>query len=75
MNIAASTPATHKLVVRHRDRPVVLAHVFNVLKIADINVQVTQNIIFDGAESAVAQIDIDSPPPDSVMRQIRTGCP
>ena len=75
VNIAASTPATHKLVVRHRDRPGVLAHVFNVLKMADINVQVTQNIVFDGAESAVAQIDIDSSPPDSVMRQIRTGCP
>lgn len=75
VNIATSTPATHKLVVRHRDRPGVLAHVFDILKAANINVQETQNIVFDGALAAVAQIDIDSPLPHLVLESIRTGCP
>src|SRR5436305_3638229 len=47
VNIAATTPATHKLVVRHRDRPGVLAHVFNALKSAGINVQETENVVFE----------------------------
>ena len=73
VNIATSTPATHKLIVRHRDRPGVLADVFDILKAADINVQETQNIVFDGALAAVAQIDIDSPLPDSVLLEVRAG--
>ena len=32
VNLATRTPATHMLVVRHRDRPGVLAHVFNQLR-------------------------------------------
>ena len=75
VNIATSTPATHKLIVRHRDCPGVLADVFDILKAADINVQETQNIVFDGALAAVAQIDIDSPLPDSVLTEVRAGNP
>jgi D-3-phosphoglycerate dehydrogenase / 2-oxoglutarate reductase len=75
VNIAKTTPATHKLIVRHRDRPGVLAHVFDALKLADINVQETENIVFDGAQAAVAQINVDSPLPEAVLQQIRTGCP
>ncbi len=61
VNLASSTPATHRLVVRHRDRPGVLAHVFQVLRSAGKNVQETENIVFDGAEAAVARINIDGP--------------
>ena len=32
VNLAQRTPATHMLVVRHRDRPGVLAHVFDHLR-------------------------------------------
>jgi len=73
VNLATSTPATHKLVVRHRDRPGVLAHVFDILKKANINVQETENIVFEGAEAAVAQINVDSPLPEPILRRIRTG--
>jgi len=75
VNLARATPATHKLVVRHLDRPGVLAHVFDVLRTAEINVQETENIVFEGAEAAVAQINIDSALPDDVLHQIRTGNP
>ena len=56
------TPATHRLVVRHRDRPGVLAHVFEHLRAGDINVQETENIVFEGAEAAIARINLDGAP-------------
>jgi D-3-phosphoglycerate dehydrogenase len=75
VNLARTTPATHNLVVRHLDRPGVLAHVFDILRTAEINVQETENIVFEGAEAAVAQINIDSPLPDDVLHQVQTGNP
>ncbi|HEV8588424.1 MAG TPA: phosphoglycerate dehydrogenase, partial [Pyrinomonadaceae bacterium] len=54
VNLAAHTPATHRLVVRHRDRPGVLAQVLDAIKAEQINVQEMENIVFEGAEAAVA---------------------
>ena len=59
VNLARSTPATHMLVVRHHDRPGVLAHVFGELRAAGLNVQETENVVFEGAQAAVARINID----------------
>ena len=59
VNLAAHTPATHRLVVRHRDRPGVLAQVLDALKAEQINVQEMENIVFEGAEAAVARINLD----------------
>jgi len=73
VNLAKKTPATHMLVVRHRDRPGVLAHVFDHLRSGDINVQETENIIFDGAEAAVARINLDGAPPDALLKTIQSG--
>lgn len=75
VNLARRTPATHMLVVRHRDRPGVLAHVFDRLRAANLNVQETENIVFEGAEAAVARINIDAEPPAAVREAIRTGHP
>ena len=63
VNLATKTPATHMLVVRHRDRPGVLAHVFDHLRAGNLNVQETENIIFEGAEAAIARINLDGNPP------------
>ncbi|MBA2301308.1 MAG: hydroxyacid dehydrogenase [Acidobacteria bacterium] len=71
VNLAKRTPATHMLVVRHRDRPGVLAHVFDHLREADLNVQETENIVFEGAEAAVARINLDGAPADNVCDQIK----
>jgi D-3-phosphoglycerate dehydrogenase / 2-oxoglutarate reductase len=71
VNLALKTPATHVLVVRHRDRPGVLAHVFECLRSAGLNVQETENVIFEGAEAAVARINIDAPPPEKLLASIR----
>jgi D-3-phosphoglycerate dehydrogenase len=70
VNLATRTPATHMLVVRHRDRPGVLAHVFGQLREGNLNVQETENVIFDGAEAAVARINLDGEPSPPALAAI-----
>ena len=71
VNLAKRTPATHMLVVRHRDRPGVLAHVFDHLKRANLNVQETENIVFEGAEAAVARINLDGEPSAALCDRVK----
>jgi D-3-phosphoglycerate dehydrogenase len=71
VNLARRTPATHMLVVRHRDRPGVLAHVFDHLRQANLNVQETENIVFEGAKAAVARINLDGEPPAALCQKIK----
>jgi len=73
VNIARRTPATHVVVVRHRDRVGVLAHVFAHLKGAGINVQETDNIVFDGAQAAMAHIHVDQEPTAATLAAIQKG--
>jgi D-3-phosphoglycerate dehydrogenase len=73
VNLATRTPATHMLIVRHRDRPRVLAHVFEHLRRSSLNVQETENVIFEGAEAAVARINLDGEPSRDVMQTIERG--
>ncbi|HXF45442.1 MAG TPA: NAD(P)-dependent oxidoreductase [Burkholderiaceae bacterium] len=73
VNLARKTPATHMLVVRHLDQPGVLAHVFDRLRAANLNVQETENIIFEGAHAAVARINLDGPPAEDTLTAIRSG--
>ena len=77
VNLAKQSPATHMLVVRHRDKPGVLAHVFQLLRDAGLNVQETENIIFEGAQAAVARINLDREPPGATVEAIAdrsSGC-
>jgi D-3-phosphoglycerate dehydrogenase len=74
VNIASRSPATHIVVVRHLDKLGVLAHVFAHLKEAGINVEETDNIVFDGARAAIAHIHVDQAPPGTVLEAIRKGC-
>ena len=73
VNLARRTPATHVLVIRHRDRPGVLAHVFEHLRRAEINAQETENIVFEGAEAAIARINVDRPPTQAQLDAIASG--
>jgi D-3-phosphoglycerate dehydrogenase / 2-oxoglutarate reductase len=73
VNLARRTPATHMLVVRHRDRPGVLAHVFDHLRQGEINVQETENIVFEGAHAAVARINLDRSPTHALLALIKAG--
>jgi D-3-phosphoglycerate dehydrogenase / 2-oxoglutarate reductase len=71
VNLAARTPATHVLTVRHRDRPGVLAQVLAAVRAAGINVQEMENIIFEGAEAAVARINLEAAPPEDALARLR----
>ena len=73
VNLAKKSPATHMLVVRHFDRVGVLAAVFDKLKVAGINVQETENIVFEGAVAAVARIHLDQAPSDETLEAIRSN--
>src|SRR5215471_2710944 len=75
VNLAKRTPATHMLVVRHRDRPGVLAHVFEHLRNGNINVQETENVIFEGAQAAVARINLDGAPSNALLESVQGGNP
>jgi D-3-phosphoglycerate dehydrogenase len=72
VNLAKKSPATHLLVVRHFDRVGVLADVFDQIKAAGINVQETENIVFDGAVAAVARIHLDQELPEQTLEGIRS---
>jgi D-3-phosphoglycerate dehydrogenase / 2-oxoglutarate reductase len=71
VNLAKKSPATHLLVVHHYDRVGVLSAVFSQLKHAGINVQETENIVFEGASAAVARIHLDHAPPQRVLDAMR----
>jgi D-3-phosphoglycerate dehydrogenase / 2-oxoglutarate reductase len=73
VNLAQRTPATHRLVVRHRDRPGVLAQVLEAIKAEQINVQEMENIVFEGAEAAVARINLDRAPSGATLERLRSG--
>src|SRR5437588_3034460 len=75
VNLAERTPATHTLVVRHQDRPGVLAHVLDAIRHAQINVQEMENIIFEGSEAAVARINLEAAPPPETLERLRAENP
>jgi D-3-phosphoglycerate dehydrogenase / 2-oxoglutarate reductase len=71
VNLARKSPATHLLVVRHYDRVGVLAAVFDRIQEAGINVQETENVVFEGAKAAVARIHLNQAPSGEVLDAIR----
>lgn len=71
INLARQTPATHRLVVRHLDRPGVLASVLEAIKSEQINVQEMENIVFEGAAAAVARINLDNAPSPATLERVR----
>ena len=76
VNLADRTPATHLLVVRHRDEIGVLAAILDLLREATINVEQMENIIFKAstdstqARAACARIQVVGQPPPSVLALI-----
>jgi D-3-phosphoglycerate dehydrogenase len=75
VNLAKKSPATHLMIVHHYDRVGVLSAVFSQLKQAGINVQETENIVFEGAAAAVARIHLDQAPSPPVLEAMRAASP
>ncbi|MFH4238415.1 hypothetical protein WAJ08_22130, partial [Acinetobacter baumannii] len=48
-----------------------LAHVLGAIRAAEINVQEMENIVFAGAEAAVARINLESAPPPEMLDRLR----
>lgn len=72
LNRCEHTDAPWQLVVRHYDKPGVIANVMNDLKEADINAQELENVIFEGKKTACCTIQLDAEPTDKMIQNIRT---
>ena len=59
--------------VRHRNKPGVLAQVFQVLSEAHINVEEMENILYEGLEAACARIQLASQPNEAVINKVSTA--
>jgi D-3-phosphoglycerate dehydrogenase len=75
VNLAKATPAVCALVVRHLDRPGVLAGVLDAISTAHINVQEMENVVFEGAQAAVARIHLETEPPPELLDAIGSANP
>jgi D-3-phosphoglycerate dehydrogenase len=75
INLADRTPATRLLVVRHLNRPGVLAHVVGEIGRASINIENMENVVYQGGEAACARITLDAEPPAGVMAALASGSP
>jgi len=73
VNIAVTTPAVCSLVVRHLDRPGVLAACLDAVSRAGINVQEMSNTVFDGSEAAVATISLEVVPSAELLETIKSA--
>ncbi len=72
VNRCLFTEARWQLVVRHFDRPGVLANVMTTLKDGSINAEEIENVIFDGRKAACCIIQLDDRPTDEMLAQIRS---
>jgi len=70
VNKAKVTAAKYQLIVRHFDKPGVLANVFNDLKSAEINIQEVENLIFEGTQTACCTLKLNAQPPDKTIASI-----
>jgi D-3-phosphoglycerate dehydrogenase len=59
VNLIEKTPASFMLSVHHRNKVGVLASVLDIIREANINVEIMENIIFLGGDGACARIQID----------------
>ena len=70
VNLSVGKSPKGVLVVRHRNRPGVLANILAELSRAGINVREMENVICEGEEGACAQIRLDSEPSSDVLARI-----
>ncbi len=73
VNLAVKSRARFVLVVRHRNRPGVLAHTLNEISLAGVNVEEMENVICEGGDAACAHIKLAVPLHDDAIRRIKTG--
>lgn len=75
VNLCARSPARYVLLVRHLNKPGVLAHTLNAISHAGVNVEEMENVICDGALAACARIKLDVKLEDTLVAEIQGGHP
>lgn len=70
INRSKKTAAKYQLIVRHFDKPGVLARVLNLLSQERINAQEMENVIFDGHKTACCTIKLDTKPSDKILKEM-----
>ncbi|OGV27373.1 MAG: phosphoglycerate dehydrogenase [Ignavibacteria bacterium RIFOXYA2_FULL_37_17] len=73
VNRIKQSPAKYQLVVRHYDKPGVLARVLRLLSEEKINAQEMENVIFDDALTACCTIKLDSQPTEKTIKEIESA--
>jgi D-3-phosphoglycerate dehydrogenase len=72
VNLARTSPARARLVIRHHDRVGVLANVLGAIREAGINVEEVRNTVFEGAMAACCAIQLDERPSPALLELIRS---
>lgn len=70
INRAKVSSSHSQLIVKHYDRPGVLAAVLDVLRDGNINVEEVENIIFDGGMVACCTMKLDTPASNEMLELI-----
>ena len=73
VNRAKATDAHYQLVVKHYDKPGVLASILDVLREGDINIEEVENIIFDGGLVACCTMKLKAPATGGMLEAIRNN--
>jgi D-3-phosphoglycerate dehydrogenase len=71
VNRAKKTEAHYQLIVKHYDRPGVLASVFDILREGQINVEEVENVIFDGGLAASCTMKMNKQATPAMLELIR----
>lgn len=70
VNRARVTDAKYQLVVKHYDKPGVLASVLDVIRQGNINIEEIENIIFEGGIAACCTMKLKLPATAEMLKQI-----
>ncbi len=73
VNRARITDSHYQLVVKHFDKPGVLASIMDVLRQGDINIEEVENIIFDGGVVACCTMKLKESATNDMLTNIRTN--
>ncbi len=71
VNRAKITDAKYQLVVKHYDKPGVLASVLNIIREANINIEEIENVIFEGGVVACCTMKLKEPLSQDLLNQIK----
>lgn len=73
VNRAKIIDAKYQLVVKHYDKPGVLASVLNIIREANINIEEIENVIFEGGIVACCTMKLREPLPQDLLNQIKNN--